>query len=322
MREAVLVFAGTILYDQRQRGAGECGRRMNLVPLRHLTAIHQDPVRLSAVAGWHEHIPFAFTLVDALRPRLFVELGTHRGDSYLAFCQAIKAGGVAAAAFAVDTWVGERHAGFYPEEIHAELKAYHDPLYGGFSTLLRSTFDEALARFGDGSIDLLHIDGLHTYEAVRHDYESWLPKLSEAGVVLLHDCNVRDQDFGVWKLWEEVSGRHPSFAFTHGHGLGVIAPGRAVPAALEGLFQAGPDEVAVLRRFYSLLGSRVALGALIVEKEREWARRLADADRRIAGQEGHIANLEQQARGLRDSLSWKLTKPLRSLNDLWSRRKS
>ncbi len=36
-----------------------------------------------------EHAPFAFWLVDALRPRTFPELGTPAGFSYLTLCQAV-----------------------------------------------------------------------------------------------------------------------------------------------------------------------------------------------------------------------------------------
>src|SRR5205085_1756391 len=81
---------------------------------------------------------------------------------------------------------------FYSEEVWAELQAYHDPRYAGFSKLIRGTFDAALKQMHDGEIDLLYIVGLHTYEAVKHDFENCLPKMSERGIILFHDCNVRE----------------------------------------------------------------------------------------------------------------------------------
>ena len=40
--------------------------------------------------SWLEHVPFAFWMVEAARPRVFVELGTQSGNSYAAFAQAMQ----------------------------------------------------------------------------------------------------------------------------------------------------------------------------------------------------------------------------------------
>jgi|GEM_PF-5459631 len=47
-------------------------------------------------------------------------------------------------------------------------------------------------------------------EAVKHDFENWIKKMSNRGVILLHDTQVRRDEFGVWKLWEELSKKYPS----------------------------------------------------------------------------------------------------------------
>ena len=145
---------------------------------------------------------------------------------YLTFCRTLKDHGIDGTAIGVDTWQGDPQAGYYDgDQILAALRDKHDPEFAAFSTLLRKSFDEALDDVDDGSVDLLHIDGLHTYEAVKHDFGSWLPKLSQRGVILFHDTNVRQADFGVWKLWQEISQTRECYDFPYGNGLGVLVVG-------------------------------------------------------------------------------------------------
>jgi glycosyltransferase involved in cell wall biosynthesis len=174
-------------------------------------------------SAWTGHLPFAGWLIESKKPHILVELGTHGGSSYFSFCQAIAENGLAARCFAVDTWGGDDHAGHYEKSIFEKVRLHNEKNYASFSTLLKKTFDEALLDIKDQSVDLLHIDGLHTYEAVKHDFETWLPKLAPGAVVLFHDTMVKEGDFGVWRFWAEIKSRYPlHFEMSHSFGLGVI----------------------------------------------------------------------------------------------------
>ncbi|WP_200946381.1 glycosyltransferase [Rhodanobacter sp. Root480] len=213
--------------------------------------------RLSFPFAWAGHIPFAYLLIDLLRPRSLVELGTDSGNSYLAFCQAIRHLGAETHCTAIDSWEGDAHARKYADDVYLGLKAYHDPLYGSFSYLKRAFFEDAVADFADGSIDLLHIDGLHSYEAVRNDFETWLPKLSDRAVVLFHDTQVRDRGFGVYRLIEELAGHYPTFDFAHSNGLGVVQVGAHAPEEFKAFMQAAQAEPERMRECFSQLGQTI-----------------------------------------------------------------
>jgi len=214
------------------------------------------PACLPETDSWTGHVPFAAWLIQLLSPSIFVELGTQSGTSYLTFCQSVREFNLSTKCYAVDTWRGDEHAGFYGEDVFTKLNEYHRQHYAEFSRLLRMLFDEAVQYFANGSIQLLHIDGLHTYEAVRHDFETWLPKLSPDAVILFHDTNVRERDFGVWKLWEELQSHYPfNLEFVHSHGLGVLQLAKAKNhRSLEWLTPDSPNKEKI-REYFSSLGA-------------------------------------------------------------------
>lgn len=253
----------------------------------------ERPNYLSGKSAWAELIPFAFTLIEKLRPSVFVELGTHYGDSYCAFCQAIQKASVNCQAYAVDTWEGDEHAGFYGQDVLNLLRSQHDAHYSGFSRLLRQTFDDAATHFAPNSVDLLHIDGLHTYEAVKHDFLTWLPLLSDQAVVIFHDINVRERDFGVWKLFDELSEQYPTFRFDHSHGLGIAAIGTNVPEAIKFLFELSDIDTMRIKEFYASLGLSAVTEHRLNEALQIQNAAVAETQREIASVRGELVSGQQ-----------------------------
>lgn len=218
------------------------------------------PKYQSSVDNWHPHRPFAYDLMTAANPEIFVELGVHRGDSYFTFCQARKEQNLQALCYAVDTWEGDPQAGKYGEEIFDAVEAVNAENYAPFSYLLRMKFSEALKQFSDNSIGLLHIDGYHTHEAVTEDFQSWRPKMKDRGIILLHDVAVREPGFGVWKLWESLKDQYPSFSFKHGYGLGVIQVSAEPSSCVRvGNVALEPEQADAIENYYEAIHARTLL---------------------------------------------------------------
>ena len=210
--------------------------------------------------SWGGHLAFASDLIQAIRPEIIVELGSHWGEAYFTFCQTVEEHKIGSLCYAVDHWLGDEHAGRYGEEVFESVRTYNERLYRQFSYLLRMSFDDALLQFADNSIGLLHVDGFHTYEAARHDFRTWLPKVKDGGIVLLHDICPKHQDFGVWRLWDEIKAEFPNtFEFHHGWGLGVVQKGESESDSplLQCLFDGSTSVAEEMRRRYVIYSSHL-----------------------------------------------------------------
>lgn len=282
-----------------------------------LAAAEFKPKSVQPPNAWVGHLPFAAWLVQEISPTVVVELGTHTGNSYFAFCQSIVESELATKCYAVDTWQGDEHAGQYGDEVFGKVSKHNDANYAGFSRLLRMTFDDALSYFSDKSIELLHIDGLHTYEAVRHDFETWLPKLAAGAIVLFHDTNVRERGFGVWKLWEELQALYPNnLEFLHSHGLGVLQLDGATDARKLPWLASGSAEQQVLKNYFAALGEKQLQRFELVDLKHQSKKQVAELELQVENCEAARLELDNAIRAIYGSHSWRITKPIRFISRL------
>lgn len=261
-------------------------------------------VPLNPVYPWAGHRNFAYDLVRWMRPARIVELGVHWGTSFFAFAQAIKDEHLPTRLIGVDTFRGDEHAGTYGGEVLAAVNAVIERYFPAQGIVLhKSLFTEALPRVEDESVDILHIDGLHTHEACRFDYTAWLPKLAPEGAVLFHDT-APSTGYGSAHFWKEIAAQHPSFAFEHSWGLGTLFPKGA--SRLAALRRQRLDERIMLythRAEHRLARLEVRdLTAMVQERGeavRNQTQKLRDRDERIA----HLADELQAANERRQELA-------------------
>lgn len=109
---------------------------------------------------------------------VIVEIGSFRGKSTSFIAEGI--GNKRCRFFAIDTWIKEKCT---LEKFLENVKSYKDKIIPlkGFS------YDVAKVWPRDRRIDMLWIDGDHSYEGVKRDIDDWLPLVKKNAYVLFHD---------------------------------------------------------------------------------------------------------------------------------------
>ena len=166
------------------------------------------------ISAWTGHREFAEFLVKHKNPNVVVELGVDYGFSTFVFANALQnTNGII---YGIDLFEGDIHTG---------LRNTYDSVIENIKLhklsnihIINNDFNEE-SKIWSKPIDILHIDGLHTYNAVKNDFEKWSKFLQNDGIILFHDIISFPE---VRQFFREIHSEWHKLYFTHSAGLGII----------------------------------------------------------------------------------------------------
>ena len=183
-------------------------------------ALAREAVRRGAVQKVPE-LERLVALVRERRPRTVVEIGTDNGGTLFAWCQLANP---EALLVSIDlpkglfgggySWRdGRRFRKFFTQpdqNLHALRRDSHDP----------KTVRRLQRLLGGEAIDFLMIDGDHTYQGVKRDWELYEPLVAPDGLIAFHDIlrhefqAERPVPCDVDRFWQELAPQHRTAEFT------------------------------------------------------------------------------------------------------------
>lgn len=193
---------------------------LNIPPLKASTSVIDSKLNdyfETVPSAWKGHRLFAEWLVHEIQPGQVVDLGVDYGYSTFVFANALRDNGKGIVT-GIDLFQGDGMTG---------NRDTYDQVIANTKTFALENIEIIAGNFNEVSqdwkrpIDILHIDGYHSYEAVLNDFTTWSPFVKDDGIILFHDINVPDPAFGVIHLFRELKGGHKLY-FLHSSGLGIF----------------------------------------------------------------------------------------------------
>ena len=151
-------------------------------------------------------------LVDRMKPRVILEIGTANGGTLFLFSRVASEDAVI---ISIDLpgvnfgggyrkWRGILYRSFalLDQRIHLLRADSHD----------RATLEQAKRILDGKEIDFLFIDGDHAYAGVKKDFEFYGSLVKKGGIIALHDIVLQPPELGceVSKFWGEIKDDYDS----------------------------------------------------------------------------------------------------------------
>jgi predicted O-methyltransferase YrrM len=162
-------------------------------------------------------------IVAAICPKRVLELGTLQGGT---LCILARLSDPRATIISVDLPGGKFGGG--PSRLRSLVSHTFGKLFQRLHLIRGDSHSEevvATVRDITRSLDVLFIDGDHTYEGVKHDFVSYAPLVHPGGIVAFHDIAEHPEQAGgdVPRFWDEVktSYRHEEIIENREQGFGI-----------------------------------------------------------------------------------------------------
>lgn len=184
----------------------------------------------SLIQPWQYQSEFLELLkhYNAIKPKMVMEIGTANGGTLFAHC---KLACDDATIISVDL-PGGKFGGGYPQwktSIYKKFSKSNQSMnFIRGSSTDKNTFENVVNILNGKKLDYILIDGDHTYDGVKNDFELYKPLVKKGGLIVFHDIAVHNgSSCQVDLFWDEIKSNYEYLEFiqdkTHGKfGIGVI----------------------------------------------------------------------------------------------------
>ena len=174
--------------------------------------------------------------LKSIDPCTVLEIGTSEGGTLFLLSQILSKN---AKIISVDLPKGAGGGELYPDWKKSLYKSFISENQQIF--LLRenshalTTFEKIQNIIQTQKIDFLFIDGDHSYEGVKKDFELYFPLVAENGIIAFHDINeVLWNKIGVQRFWKKIKSKYPTFEIidkskNDGLGIGLLIKSKNIP---------------------------------------------------------------------------------------------
>lgn len=189
--------------------------------------------RLNIPSGLGDSAWLLYGLVRARKPKVCVEIGSAQGWSACFIATALEENKIGKL-FAIDPHCQTEWNDLGSLDTLAVMQHYLAELGLTHRVDVVRRLSAQVAQEWQSPIELLFIDGDHSYEGVKNDWHSFLPHMSDFGIVIFHDTlwdigYVEDQyrrfNMGVPRFVDELRSQgYPVLTLPNNYGISLVQP--------------------------------------------------------------------------------------------------